>query len=92
MTEFYGKWLYGHIAVGMFGGAIGAPLLVSYSAYENSKSTGNPIDKGAVVIGSMLSSPFGMAGGALIGALWGLPGPLSYLATGGYWWYHRNQK
>ena len=53
--EFYGKWLYGHIAVGMFGGAIGAPVLVSFSAYENYKSTGKPIDKGAVFIASMLS-------------------------------------
>ncbi len=55
IMEFYGKWLYGHIAVGMFGGAIGAPILVSYSAYENSKSSGKPIDKGGVFVASMLS-------------------------------------
>ena len=93
--DWYAKWLVGHTAGGALIGAISVPLMYSHDEYEKALRSGTParqINMGEIFLCSLPMTTIGMVAGAICGATVGLPGPLSYMVAGGYWWYHRKLK
>ena len=81
IPRWYRRWVGGHIAAGMVLGGIMEPAMSLLNRYED-KLIGNSVQSSAIYQGAGL--------GAFTGAILGIPGPLSYLAIGGY--YLWNQK